>query len=391
MMYLIRRGRGYRRGFAKKTVLVVVVVAVLFGLFAFMFRRDRESDIARSEAQKEPAISYVKVVTVGEDADNPVSLTYSGVVRARYESSIAFQVGGRIIERKIDKGDLVKKGDLLMRIDPVDLQLAVDRAQASVTASESNLTLARTNLKRHKELYEKDAVSKLDLDTQQNQFDVAQSSVNSAKTALNEAKQRLSYATLKAETDGVISARSGEVGQVVGAGEEILRMERSAEKEIEIDVPEQRVGLFRNPPKDVGGQLQVTFWAYPDLKLPATIREVAPQADSATRTYPVRLSLDNLPPEIQSGMTANVVASALMSADVVVIPVTAIIQTADTPRVWLLENGTIKGRDVEVGSFTGPNDVQILSGLSRGDQVVVNGIHLLAEGMKARKWDGPSR
>ena len=391
MVWDIREKRRCRRGFAKKVVILVAVVAALLAVFAFMAWRNEQEKKAQLAAQSEPQISYVKVVTVGKDDDNPMSLTYSGVVRARYESSVAFQVGGRIIERSVDKGDVVKKGEIMMRLDPVDLNLAVERAQSSVAAAEADVTLARTNLKRYRDLYEKDAVSKLDLDTHQNHYDVSVSALNSAKTALNEAKQRLSYATLRAETDGVISARSGEVGQVVAPGEEVLRMERSPEKEIEIDVPEQRVGLFRNPPKDVGGHLQVTFWAYPDLKLDATIREVAPQADSATRTYPVRLSVPNLPQEIQSGMTANVVASALASADVVVIPITAIIQTAETPRVWVLDGDTIRGRDVEVGPFMGPDDIQILSGLKKGDQVVVNGIHLLSEGMKARKWDGPSQ
>lgn len=385
-----QRKRWCRRGFAKRAGILVGVIVLLLIAFAFMTKRDEQKK-EELASQNEPRISYVNVITVGQNDDNPISLTYSGVVRARYEASVAFQVGGRIIERKVDKGDVVKKGELMMRLDPVDLNLAVEKAEASVAASEADLTLATTNLKRYKDLYAKDAVSKLDLDTHQNHFEVATSALNSSKTALHEAKQRLSYATLKAETDGVISARTGEVGQVVAAGEEVMRMERSSEKEIEIDVPEQRIGLFRNPPKDVGGQIQVTFWAYPDLKLNAKIREVAPQADSATRTYPVRLSLDNLPPEIQSGMTANVVASALASTDVVVIPITAIMQTADTPTVWLLEGDTIRKHDVKLGSFIGPNDVEVLSGLKHGDEVVVKGIHLLSEGMKARKWEGPSQ
>lgn len=382
--------RQSRQGFAKKAGVMIGVIVLLLVGFAFMAWRD-ERNREELASRNEPEIRYVNVMKVGQDNDNPVSLTYSGVVRARYETSVAFQVGGRIIERKVDKGDVVKKGELMMRLDPVDLNLAVERAQSSVTAAEADLTLARTNLQRYKDLYEKDAVSKLDLDTHQNHFDVAASALSSSKTALNESKQRLSYATLKAETDGVISARTGEVGQVVAAGEEVLRMERSSEKEIEIDVPEQRVGLFRNPPKDLKGQIQVTFWAYPDLKLHARIREVAPQADSATRTYPVRLALDKLPPEIQSGMTANVIASALASADLVVLPITAVMQTTETPTVWLLEGDTIRKRDVEIGSFVGPNDVEILSGLKQGDEVVVKGIHLLSEGMQARKWEGPSQ
>jgi RND family efflux transporter MFP subunit len=352
---------------------------------------------------EESQIRYVKTLTVGENDENFASLSYSGVVVARYETSLSFQVGGRVAERKVDNGSAVKKGALLMRLDPVDLNMEVQKAQDAVKAADSDLNLASANLRRYKDLFAKDAVSKSALDTQQNDYDVTNSKKNAAVTNLNEAKQRLGYATLTAETDGVISARKAEVGDVVAAGQEVLRLERgsagaASEKEIEVDVPEQRVELFRNPP--AGARLDVTFWAHSDVSLPAGVREVASQADSATRTYAVRLSVPNLPPEIQSGMTANVSASSLLSADIAVLPISALLQTGDKSQVWLLtyetpgdaddKIGEIRARDVTVGLFMGSNDVQVISGLTRGDTVVTNGVHLLSEGMKARKWSPKS-
>ncbi|MBU2704007.1 RND family efflux transporter MFP subunit [Sporomusaceae bacterium BoRhaA] len=331
-------------------------------------------------------ISLVRTAMIGA-ANTMQGYTYSGEVRGRYESQLAFQVTGKIIRRNVQLGSTVSTGDVLMQIDPRDLQQTVNSTSAQVYSAESQLRLAESNLHRYQQLYAQNAISHAQLDQYENAYEVAQAGVRQASAQYAQGSNQLDYSLLYADKSGVISSISAEAGQVVSAGQTVLTIVQDGEREIEISVPENRIEELRK-----ATQLTVSFWALPNIKTEGSVREIAPMADPTTRTYKVRISLLNPPPEINLGMTAavSVVSANGQKAEGALIPLSAIYQTNDTPNVWIVTDNSIHLRAVQIGSF-GNAEVQVLSGLNPGDTIVTAGVHKLHEGQTVRIADGDNQ
>jgi RND family efflux transporter MFP subunit len=168
------------------------------------------------------------------------------------------------------------------------------------------------------------------------------------------------------------------MGQVVSAGQPVLTIVQDGEREVEISVPENRIEELRK-----AQQLKVTFWALSNVTADGKVREIAPMADQATRTYKVRISLLSPPPEIKLGMTAAVIVLGSSSLQTVTIPLAAIYQNGDTPAVWVVSGDVITLRPIETGNF-GDGTIQVLEGLQQGDRIVIAGVHKLKEGQKVK-------
>nr|WP_092074582.1 efflux RND transporter periplasmic adaptor subunit [Dendrosporobacter quercicolus]NSL49024.1 efflux RND transporter periplasmic adaptor subunit [Dendrosporobacter quercicolus DSM 1736]SDN02432.1 RND family efflux transporter, MFP subunit [Dendrosporobacter quercicolus] len=328
-------------------------------------------------------IPLVRTAVIGT-ANTPQGYTYSGEVRGRYESQLAFQVTGKIVKRNVNLGSTVSAGDVLMQIDPRDLQQTVNSTSAQVYSAESQLRLAESNLHRYQQLYAQNAISRAQLDQYENAYEVAQAAVRQASAQYAKGSNQLDYSLLYADKSGVISSISAEAGQVVSAGQTVLTIVQDGEREIEISVPENRIEELRKAAK-----LTVSFWALPNINTEGGVREIAPMADPTTRTYKVRISLLNPPPEIKLGMTAavNVVSAGDQTSRFPTIPLSAVYQTNDTPNVWIVTDQTVRLRPIQIGSF-GNAGVQILSGLNPDDTIVTAGVHKLREGQKVRIADG---
>ena len=229
------------------------------------------------------------------------SAEYSGSVRGRYEKNMAFQVGGQIVARNVQLGDRVSAGAVMMRIDPKDVAQKTTAADAQAEAASAQLQLAETNLARYRALYAEAAIAAAVLDQYQTAYDAALAAYQAAAAQATEAHNALSYTELIADADGVVSGLSAEIGQVVAAGQTVLTFVESGEMEVEISVPENRL-----PNISVGKNVDVSFWAMEGAKARGVIREIAPMADSATRTYKVRVSVPNPPAGMALGMTASV-------------------------------------------------------------------------------------
>lgn len=330
-----------------------------------------------------PAISehipYVRTQVI-ELTDSKKNYTYAGEVRGQFESQLSFQTSGKIIKRNIDLGSIVNQGDVLMEIDPKDIQQSVNITTANVLAAESQLKLARDNFYRFQKLYEANAVSKADYDRYQSAYETAQAVLNQAYAQNSQATNQLDYTHLYAGSAGVVASVNAEIGQVVAAGQTIVTLVKNGDREVEISVPESRLDEIHN-----AQQIKITFWALPKITLAGRIREIAPMADKVSRTYKVRISLINPPPEVKLGMTAT--ASLLDTGNsgkiTAYIPLSAIYQTKKTPAVWIVNNETVSLRQIKIGSFH-DNQAQILSGLSNGDVIVTAGVHKLWEGQKVR-------
>lgn len=321
------------------------------------------------------AIPIVRTAVIGT-TPAAQGYTYSGEVRGRYESQLAFQVNGKIIKRNVELGSTVNAGDVLLQIDAKDVAQTVNNYSAQVDSAESQLQLAKSNLKRYQELLNAGAISQSQYDQYANSYSVAAAGARQAQAQYTQGFNQLDYTLLKADKPGVISSISAETGQVVSSGQTIVTIVQDGEREVEISVPENRIEELRH-----AARLTVSFWALPNLRVDGRVREIAPMADATTRTFKVRITLLNFPPEIKLGMTATVTLVGNNLQQTVNIPLSAIYQEGDAPAVWVVKDDALTLRPVTVGSFVN-GTIAVLSGLQPGDRIVTAGVHKLKEGQK---------
>lgn len=353
----------------QKAIVGCIVLAIMILSLSF-------TGCSKTETVQEEA-PLVRSQTIKTDAMGQTA-SYSGEVRGRYETQLAFQVSGKIIRRNIELGSVVNSGDVLMEIDAKDVQQTVNISSAQVASAQSQLGLARSNLERYRKLYEQNAISRAQLDQYENTYEVALAAVNQSTAQYAQGANQLGYTSLVADSDGVISSVNVEAGQVVSAGQAVMTLVKGGEREIEISVPENRIDEMRN-----AQQVNISFWALPDVTTAGKVREISPVADKVARTYKVRISLINPPAAVNLGMTASVAVGSSTSQQTVYIPLAAIFQTGDTPNVWVIQDGIANLRPIKVGAF-GDGKVQVLEGLQDGEVIATGGVQKLREGQKVR-------
>ncbi len=298
--------------------LVLPLVAILGG--------------CKDEAKVEQEIVRpVKVAVIGE-AVRGRALTYSGVVRPRIESAIGFRVAGKIMERFVNVGDRVEVDQIIARLDDADLQLAANSANAAVASARSRRAVVSDNLERGKALLPKAIISQAAYDARRDELDAAVSALDSAEAQLRQATNAVGYATLKADRAGTVTAVMGEPGQVVSAGQTVITLAHAGETEIAIAVPEQDAGHLM-----IGQRAKITLWAGPRVSVEGRIREIAGQADPASRTYAVRIAVSGSPQFMRLGMTASVLLRIDDEAAGVVVPLTALTESDGGPVVFVVD------------------------------------------------------
>ena len=348
-----------------RTILLVAVAAAL----AACSKQEAQAPAPR------PVIAQVASPKPAEGAN-----VYSGEVRARYENDLAFRVGGKVVARFVDVGATVKRGRELARLDPQDAQLGVESARQQLAAAEADHVLAKAELERYRELYSKQYVSKAVLDARETTFNTTKARLEQARAQAQVAQNQSSYTTLVAEADGVITAVNVEAGQVVSAGQPVMRFARPEEKEVAINVPETRLGELR----DANGIL-ISIWAAPGKPYRGRVREIAPNADAATRTFAARISFVGADAAVKLGMTANVAIGDRSGGEVVTLPLTALAEAHGKPAVWVVDPHTSKVnlRPVAIGAYR-EDGVTVRDGLRAGEIVVTAGVHKLLPGETVR-------
>lgn len=303
----------------------------------------------------------VKAMKVGAGGTAPEE-AYSGEVRARIETQLGFRIGGKLVERLVDVGARVRAGQALARLDAADQQLAATQAEA-------NRALAVAELQRTQELRQKNFISQAALDARQTAATAAEAQ---AKLAKNQA----AYATLAADAPGVIAAVLAEPGQVVGAGQAVFRLARDGEREVAIAIPESRLAGLQ-----VGAMATVELWSGKSYR--GRLRELAPAADPASRTFAARVSILDADADVVLGRTAAV-RFAQAAAGEIVVPLAAILQQAERPAVWVIgADGTVSQRPIEVARY-GDQGAVVAAGLQAGETIVAAGAFKLAAGEKVR-------
>lgn len=325
--------------------------------------------------EKAEDIRPVRAIRLAADKVDVVA-EFAGDVRARIESRLGFRVGGKIVARKVDIGTMVKRGQILMQLDPRDLQLAQAQSNAGLKAAESNRDLARAELRRYQELRDKNFVSQAVLDGKETAFKAAQASYEQAAAGYQNQSNQAGYTTLVSDVDGVVTGIDAEVGQVVAAGIPVVRVADLGEKEIVIGIPEDKVNTLRQIT-----DVRVRIWANPNGIIPGKIREISPIADPATRTFTAKVSIPTAPADVKLGMTAYVTFAAKTPNAMIKVPLTALFQEKAATAVWVVENGAVRLVPVRVAGPSG-NDILLAAGVSPGQTIVTAGVNLLKPGQK---------
>jgi multidrug efflux system membrane fusion protein len=298
---------------------------------------------------------------------------YSGEVRARYENDLAFRVGGKVVARYVDVGAPVTRGQALARLDPQDAQLGVDAARSQLAAAAADHDLAAAEVERYRDLYARKFVSQAVLDARETTFNTTKARLAQAKAQVSTARNQSAYTTLVAEADGVITAVNLEPGQVVAPGQAVMRFARPDEKEVVISVPESRLAELRD-----ARNILISVLADPDRAYRGRIREIAPTADPATRTFAVKVTVLEANGTVRLGMTANVALGDRAGDPIITLPLTALTQLEGKPAVWVFDPGSSKVnlRPVVIGAYR-EDGVIVREGLRPGEIVVTVGVHKL--------------
>ncbi len=330
-----------------------------------------------SEKVAAPKAPLVKTVTVGETAQD-VKNSFSGTVHGYFESPLAFQVGGRIMQRYVNAGERVSAGQALFKVDSKDAEEQAAAAQSSLNAAEASYKLAQSTLARYEKLHSVNAISDLQIDQTRNQFDLADAQLQSAQSALARAENNLGFTTLTADRDGIVGTTMYEVGQVVAAGTPVVSIIDDSKLDVYISFTEKQYKAY-----SVGMPCYVTFWALPGVTVEGTIREIAAAPNTSTGTYDAKVTLTDPPAEVTVGMTAEVKFDQNSNKKGVMLPLTAMASQDQNPSVWVVRDNKVYLQKVEVGRY-GEDQVEITSGLADGDRVVTAGISKLTEGEEVR-------
>ncbi len=328
----------------------------------------------------------VHAVAVSLTSDEQ-EVTYTGDVRARWETALGFRVPGKIVARLVEVGQQVKTGQVLARLDPEDQKLSAEAAKQQLMAARSDFQQAKADLVRYKELVDKGFISAAEFDRRKTSYQTAAARLEQATAQLELNRNQTEYTTLRADHDGVVTAVQAEVGQVVSAGQAVVKTARLDEKEVAVNVPENRLVELRAA-KDA----DVSLWASPGKVYKGRIREISPSADNVTRTYTVKVTVLDPDASVQLGMTANVRLRGGVRAEVARLPLTALFQKGDEAAVWVIDPKTqqVTLKPVQVGRYT-QDYVTVVAGLNDGELVVRAGVHKLNQGEKVRILANPAR
>lgn len=319
------------------------------------------------------------LATRAELAAHAPEFTYSGEVRARYETAAAFRLGGQIVDRYVDVGSLVKPGQALARIDPKDYQLSEQGIRSQIQAAEADYEQARRDLDRFAPLLKKKFISQAEFDRRQNAVDLARARLDQLKSQLAVSRNQVAYTVLRADEAGIVTAVEAERGQVVAAGQPVFRLARLGEKEVVVGIPENRLDALHG-----AKEIHISVWAAPGKVYQGRVREVSPIADPATRTYAAKIAVLNPDDALRLGMTATVTLEGA-ARRAVYLPLSALYRKQNQTAVWVIDPKTqrVKLVPVDATAFH-DNQVAITRGLEGGEEVVTAGVNKLFPDQKVR-------
>ena len=331
-----------------------------------------------TEQPPSPRPALVRIVEESPDLN---AMILVGEVRPRFESKQGFRVNGKIIERKVDVGAFVKKGQMLARLDSADSALSATAAQADVQAAEANRDLAAAELTRYRSLFAKNFVSASALDVK-----VAELKSANAKLAQVQSQARISvnqtqYTQLSADRNGVVTLIHAEPGQVVAAGEMVAQIAGTDELEVLLAVPESRMDEVK-----LNAKVSLKLWANPQKIYSGFVREISPSAETTTRAFNLRVAIADADAAVKLGATARVRFSPRDDKQMmgILIPAAALTEHNGSKSVWVIDaNNKAQPRPVVTGPF-GEDGAWVTSGLQIGEKIAVAGVHTLLKDQQVK-------
>jgi len=313
---------------------------------------------------------------------------YTGVIHARTESDLGFRVSGKILAKLVKAGDHVKSGQALMQLDPTDLQLTANSAQATVEAARAQNKRALADELRQRELVAIKAVSVQEYEQAKSAADATTAQLNSAIAYARQSENQARYAVLRADADGVIMDIPADVGQVVGPGNVVVRLAHDGPREAVVNLPEGNEKMAKST-------ATASLYADSGQTFPARLRELSAMADSLTRTYQARYSLSGVGASAPLGATVTVHLdgeSAHGTAQQYEIPVGALYDGGAGTSVWVLnpDTSTLSRRPVAVAKL-GSETALVSKGIKPGERILALGAHLVKEGERVKILSGPAK
>ncbi len=345
---------------------------------ALLFAACQLAACQRETESAPPEVRPVRTVIVTK-RDVGETVTYTGRIEAELETRLSFRIGGRMVARTVNVGDRVDPGQIVARLEPQNELNALRSAQAAVTAAQAQFTEAQNNYDRQKFLLARDVASRVQYERAEQTRDTAQAQLNSAQAQLKTAQDGVSDTELKADAGGIVIGTAAEPGEVVQAGQLIVRVAPKGGRDAVFDVPGQ---ILRAAPSDA--LVKVSLTEDSKVSTIGRVREVAPQADPVTRTFEVKVGLTDPPEAMRLGATV-IGQLQLDTAPTIEIPAAALTESGRRPAVWVVDPKllTVSLRNVEV-LRQNPATVAIAGGLDTGEIVVTAGAQALHPGQKIR-------
>jgi len=349
-----------------------VVVAVI-GLLPFVLAACSDAASSLSDPRTQPPLVRTEAVERSVQSER----SFTGIVAARVQSDLGFRVPGKVLERLVNAGQTVKRGQTLMRIDPTDLTLAVRVHDEAVAAARARARQTADDELRYRDLVAGGAVSASAYDKVKADAEAARAELNAAQARADVARNETSYAVLLADADGVVVETLAEPGQVIGAGQVVVRVAHAGRREAVIELPETL-----RPAIGSGGR--ATLYGS-GLTGPAKLRQLSDAANRQTRTFEARYVLEGRLADAPLGSTVSIQISAGRSAAALQVPIGAIFDPGKGPGVWLVQGETprVTWRAVQIAGLSG-EAASVVGNLEAGDRVVALGAHLLHEGEHVR-------
>jgi len=322
-------------------------------------------------------------MTVG-DAQSRSAPEFSGEIRARVESALGFRVAGKLLSRPAEIGQRVKAGHLLAQLDPQDYQVTAQAAAAQLLAAQSNRESVEADFRRYQGLHAQGFISAAELERREAAMKAAQAQWQQARAQNTVQGNQSNYTRLLADGAGVVTSIDAQPGQVVAAGQPVVRFALDGPRDVVFSISESQLSQFKT-----GDMVQVKAWGR-DKSLEARVRDVALSADPITRAFVVKAVLPKEADDWVLGSTATVrrvPSTGQTDTPTLKLPGTALRVEGGKTSVWVLDAATmtVKPQTVEVETADG-NDAVIRSGLQAGDEVVVAGVHALTPGQKVTRY-----
>jgi RND family efflux transporter MFP subunit len=331
------------------------------------------------QAVSEESVRPVRIARVAAPPAATIAV-YSGEVRARRETVLGFQVGGRVQQRLVEVGQLVKAGTPLLRLDPADAALNANASRSQLDSARSQYRQAQLDFQRYEALAAKAYVSRYEYERAKLSRDTAAETYRSAEANWKLAANQSDYTVLRAPVGGVVTSIEVEAGQVVPSGQVVVRIAQDGERELVVSVPEGRIDELRR-----ARSLQVELWADSARQYSGRVRELAPDIDPVTRTYDARISILDADAAVRLGMTGKVSLQLPQDAALRKLPLTAIYDGDGATSVWVLDPAESRAHLRRVRLASAQRDgVLVRAGLRDGELVITAGANLLHDGQKVR-------